>query len=121
MALAASTHAGDAGEAVGKRNGDRLGREFQREEKTVKCFVLVRNLEEMSLHTCETNGRNDMRASESGFVFRSCSYANVGFFWGMKFDADDANLQTDMRTRLLGTEHKGRESFGLVEPDAGTS
>jgi hypothetical protein len=56
-------------------------------------------------------------------VFRSCSYANVGFFLGMKVDVDDANMQTDMRTRLLGTEHKhkGRESFILVEPDAGTS
>jgi len=48
----------------------------------MKSFVLVRKLE-LSLQTCETNGRNDVRsnAGESGFVFRSRSYANVGFFW----------------------------------------
>ena len=35
-------------------------------------FVLVRKLEEMSLQTCEVNGRNDVRsnAGESGFVWR---------------------------------------------------
>ena len=69
----------------------------------MRCFVLVRKLEEKGLQAREANGWNDERtnASESGFVFRSCSYANVVFFLGTKSDADDANRQTDMRTRPL--------------------
>ena len=60
-------------------------------------------LEEMSLQTRETKGRNDVgtNASESSFVFRSCSYPNVGVFLGTKSDADDANTQTNKRTRPL--------------------
>jgi hypothetical protein len=55
------------------------------------------------LQAREANGSNDAHtnANESGFVFRSCSYANVGSFLGAKPDADDANTQTDMRTRPL--------------------
>jgi hypothetical protein len=49
----------------------------------VRCFVLVRKPEEKGLQAREANGRNDERTNpnELGFVFRSCSYANVGFFW----------------------------------------
>ena len=69
----------------------------------MRCFVLVRKLEEKGLQAREANGRNDERtnASESGVVFRSCSYADVGFSLGTKSDADDSNRQTDVRTRLL--------------------
>jgi hypothetical protein len=59
-------------------------------------FPAVRKPEEKGLQAREANGRNDehTNASESGFVYRSCSYANVGFFW----------VRSPMRTTRTGRQ-----------------
>jgi hypothetical protein len=89
----------------------------------VRCFVLVRKLEEKGLQAREANGRNDERtnANELGFVFRSCSYANVGFFLGTKSDADDANTLTDRRTRPLArASGRASQEWGSRDPEEPT-
>jgi hypothetical protein len=59
-------------------------------------FRAGRKLEEKGLRAREADGRNDActNASESGAVFRSCSYANVGFFW----------VRSPMRTTRTGRQ-----------------
>jgi hypothetical protein len=87
----------------------------------VKCFALVRKLEEKSLQTCETNGRNDARtnASESGFVLRSCSYANVGFFGyeGRCGRREPADRYEDKASRASG---RASQEWGSRDPEEPT-